>query len=158
MSRLHRVDSTQIQSTKDFVIISRDVKHQPTSVQRTSDGKIWEVGKFVTNGTKMRGYIKEFEFYLKEDNSNITCYVSHTWSGVGMGLEDLEEAEPLTAKFDIKQVVKFKLNGTSHTATVSCVHTHNTKIAYDLDIWLNEFGGNKSTRIHNVDQDFVFAE
>jgi sRNA-binding regulator protein Hfq len=155
MSRLHKVDSAEIQSTKEFSILSRDVNHLPTSIKRLRDDTVWSIDDFVTNGTKMKGYIKEFEFYLSEETSSLTCYVSHTWSGVGMALENLQPATPNTPEFYNKQVVSFRLNGTSHNATVRAVHQHENKVRYDLDIWLEESGGNQSTRIHNVDSDLI---
>lgn len=155
MSRLHKVDPTTIQSTKDFEIIGRNEKHLPSSVRRYRDNTVWSIRDFVTNGTKMRGYITGFEFFISEDDSSLTCYITHTWSGVGMGLEDLQIANDLPAEYQINQVAKFVLNKTEHTCTVRNVHFLTSgKVTYDVDVWLGD-DGNSSTRLYNVDSQLV---
>ena len=59
------------------------------------------------------------------------------------------------SQFFIKQVVEFVINDTRHTSTVRNVHFSESKVRYDLDVWLKSEGGNVSTRIYNVDSCFV---
>lgn len=155
MSRLHKVDSTTIQSTSAFKVLEKD-DELPSSLKRLSDGAVFSIGDFVTNGTKMRGNITGFEFYVNEETSELTCFITHTWSGVGMALENLTHLnDGLPSRFQVKEVVNFILNETTHTSTVNAIHFTESKVRYDLDVWINKDGGNSSTRIYNVDSCFV---
>ncbi len=89
MSRLHKVDiPTLAPQQKDFFIMDPQ-----------SDGKSFKVGDLVSNGTQMRGRIKGFEVFLNEENGLLTVFVNHTWSGVGMGLEDIHHIQELPCKY-----------------------------------------------------------
>jgi hypothetical protein len=158
MSRLHMVDPTTINSTKAFSVKERNDSGLPTCIARFSDHSYWRVGDYVTNGTQMKGTIKAFNFSVNEDNGAVTCFVDHTWSGIGMGLEDLVKMDQsLPSMFQVKQVVDFILNDTRHKTTINAVHFTESKVRYDLDIWIAKEGGNSSTRIYNVDSCFVEA-
>src|SRR5689334_8741743 len=90
MSRLHKVDPTTIKSTNTFEVLETKptdcgTGKIPSSVKCLTTDKVFSIGDFVTNGTKMRGNITGFEFYVNEKTSELSCFVTHTWSGVGMG-------------------------------------------------------------------------
>lgn len=161
MSRLHRVDPTTIEATSNFIVLEKkltDCKtgRVPCSVKCLKKNRIWNIGDFVTNGTKMKGRISGFDFFIAEDTSEILCFVSHNWSKVGMALEELEHvSDQLPTQFQIREVVDFVINETRHTATVTGVFINDSRIKYDLDLWIEKEGGNSSTRIHGVDAELV---
>lgn len=145
-------------------------KFVPKVVRRNSDSELFRLGDHVTNGTKMNGLIEKFD--MCEGN----LYVYTDWSGIGMGFEDIKRVEspgllsegqvvnfelPTTVKFGNviyanEEAVDKAITGTPTvvliSATVRGVHLYKGAVKYDLDIWLH---GNSSTRIYNVDSNFV---
>ncbi len=61
----------------------------------------------------------------------------------------------LPSRFEVGDTVHFTINLVRLPATVQGVHFYNTKVKYDLSLWLGETARNGSTRIYNVDSYFV---
>lgn len=124
------------------------------SVKRNEDGQIFTVGDRVTNGTEMIGDITSFQ--LLEGH----LYVNHTWSGVGMGLDDLTKIQKLPSRYQEEDAVSVRLKAIQiHYAKVSKVHFNGKKITYDLAIPIGASTNNseelKWKRIHNIDEDII---
>lgn len=130
---------------------------KPHTVRRTKDNELFQIGDEVTNG-EMTGTITGFS--LLENKG----FVDHTWSGVGMWLENLHKVITLPSRYQIKQVVyvtfpKADPNSANMekdvklTATVVAVHFYSGTMKYDLDIWVER--SESSTRVYNVDSDLI---
>lgn len=164
MSKLHKVNPSTI---KSFEIIANEFSPKEiTQVKRTRDGAIFTIGDYVTNGTQMRGNITEFEFLVSEETSELTVFVAHTWSGIGMNLESIfkinENSEfafndNVTVAFLIDYIPaegfeskKGKL--AKIQAKITGVHHFKNKIKYDLELNLS---GEEKTRIYMIDSIYV---
>lgn len=79
-------------------------------------------------------------------------FITLTSNDYGKKTEQLGVIPP---EINIGQVVNFLLNGKTHSATVRDFHIIENKVRYDLDVWLEFDGGNTSTRINDVDSDFI---
>lgn len=133
---------------------SGDSSFQPHSIKRESDGEIFTIGDFVSNGTQMKGNITGFEML----NDNV--FIQHTWSGVGMNLGSLSKVEPPSSPLNVNQIVylKFRKNDESFTATIRGVHLYKDKVKYDLGLWLGDGSVDNpeiETRVYNVDSTYV---
>jgi hypothetical protein len=60
----------------------------------------------------------------------------------------------LPSNLQINQVVyiKFEKEGKALTGTIRSVHFYESKVKYDIDVWLED---NESTRIYNIDSLYV---
>lgn len=164
MARLHKVDPTTIKSTTDFEVISTKptdcgTSAVPFSVKCLSptffrDNPVFTIGDYVTNGTKMKGNITGFEFFVDEETSELICFVQHTWSGIGMGLSDIYHTQKLPSRFQIGEYVsiRFKPNFVVDKAEVTKVHFTENKVQYDLRVELGKGSGKTSTKIYNVEE------
>lgn len=140
---------------QSFQIVSfLDDKFTPHSIKRLSDGEIFTIGDFVTNGTPMKGIIEMFSF-----DRNINEVFVHTdWSGIGMNLCSLKKEIELPSAYFIDQVVKVRIETAegaiaTATGTVKAVHFYggakkSITEKYDIDLWYEN--GNTSHRIYNV--------
>lgn len=158
MSRLHKVDPSTITENDEFKVTSR-LKSDGSIVRlvRKSDQVIFNVGDFVTNGTKMRGHIKSFDLHLSEDSGKLKMYVSHTWSGVGMNLASLshtkeeEQTNKLPSRYQIDDLCAIKFSKIMvKNAKVIAVHFTKAKVKYDLEVSVST-DDTLTTRIYNVD-------
>lgn len=127
---------------------------RPYSVKRLHDGEIFTLGDLVTNGTQMVGKITGFK--LLEDK----VYVSHTWSGIGMGLDSLKKhkIKELPSDIQLNQVVIASFLKGRGLCTVRGIHFFPDRIKYDLGVWLGDGSVDdpeRETRIYNVDQEFI---
>lgn len=152
MSRLHTVDPSTILETRDYKVVTLDEKTgEIKSLIRKRDEKTFSVGDYVTNGTQMKGYITAFEPMLSEGSKKVSMWVSHTWSGVGMHLDNLKDARLLPSKFQIGNEVAVRLGRFKiDYATVLKVHFTDSKEQYDLEIPIST-DNVLTTRIYNVD-------
>lgn len=151
--RLHPiVESSAILETNDFKVVTlKDHSNKISSVERKRDGKIFSIGDYVTNGTQMRGHITGFTQMLGEENGKVSMYAEHTWSGIGMHLDNLKDALLLPSKYQIGSEVDIRFGGFKvEYATVLKVHFTGTKEQYDLEIPISTDNVLK-TRIYNVD-------
>lgn len=102
----------------------------------------------------MKGNITSFDPFVTEDGS-VVMYVSHTWSGVGMGLEDLvkiSEKIKLPAAHQFGDEVWLCLWSAKIPSQIHGIHFYEGKVKYELIV----FGDNgESTRIYNIDSAFV---
>lgn len=132
---------------------------EPYSIRRTSDGEVFSVGDYVTNGTKMKGYIEKFEYSFKSDD----IFVYTDWSGVGMNLGSLQLANRLPSGHQIgdKVVLSFGSEGSLNNCTVNKVHFSAGKVMYDVEVHgryeqtSEHPAGIWTTRLYNVDSVFV---
>jgi len=153
--RLHTIDPSAILETNDYKVVTlKDHSNDIRSVERKRDGKVFSIGDYVTNGTKMKGHITGFCPMLREDGV-ISMHVRHTWSGVGMHLDNLQDAVLLPSKYQLGSEVairyeRFKVD----YATVIRVHFANSKEQYDLEIPISTDNVLK-TRIYNVDGEIL---
>lgn len=149
MSKLLPVDISTIKSTSTFEVISKE------QVKRLRDNEIFNIGDYVSNGTKMKGNITGFEVFVREKDGILDCFVTHTWSGVGMGLEDLvklSEKIKLPSAHQFGDEVWLVLWSAKIASQVHGVHFYEGKVKYDLTVY---GGDGLSTRIYNVDSAFV---
>lgn len=125
-----------------------DSSFKPKSVQRHSDGEIFTIGDRVTNGTAMAGIIKRFDLL------DGTIYVLTSWSGVGMGLEDIKKLPTLPTKHQYGDHVCINLEGYLEvkSATVIKIHYTNVKEQYDISVYI---GKSKYVRLYNIDKDIL---
>lgn len=139
---------------QSFQIVSfLDDKFTPHSVKRLSDGEVFTIGDFVTNGSPMKGIIEEFQLFNKEE-----MFVKTDWSGIGMHLDDLKREVILPSAYFIDQVIEVRIETkggamATATGTVKAVHFYggakkSITEKYDIDLWYE--GGNTSHRIYNV--------
>jgi len=178
MSRLHAVDPSTITETPTFRIVSRYENGKPLSMLRKKDDQTFIVGDVVTNGTKMRGTITGFNITVNEETHELFAWVKHTWSGVGMALEDIEKLIVLPCEHQFgdpvvviltdmttigmlysklgqgiltkKEIIKYNpIHGRIHA-----IHFLPGKVRYDIDL---SFTGVANTRIYNIDSIFVFG-
>lgn len=145
MSKLLKVDISTVKITDTFEVISNE------QIKRLRDGEIFSVGDYVTNGTKMKGNITGFEVSMREDDGKLICFVTHTWSGVGMGLEDLQKLEEklkLPSAHQIDDEVWLNFWSKKIIVKINAVHFYPSKVKYDVEA----FGDNgETTRLYNVD-------
>lgn len=92
MSKLHKVDPSTITETSEFKIIQRFPGGTAIhTVLRKSDGEVFTINDVVTNGTPMKGKITGFNITVSEIKGEVNMWVTHTWSGVGMALQNLKK-------------------------------------------------------------------
>lgn len=149
--QLHKVDVSSI----TFEVLEFNEDKTPRKVKRFKDQEVFTIGDHVTNGTKMKGIITGFELYKGQDSRDLTMYVSHTWSNVGMGLEDIYKTEKLPSRFQIGEEVSIKQEEFYvKRAEIIKVHFANNSVQYDLEIKIKNFLGQGlvTTRIYNVNE------
>jgi len=150
-SRLHKIDPINLFGTSTFQITERDLNGLPTKVKCLIKDTTWGIGDYVTNGTKMKGKITGFEFFVNESSSNISCFVTHTWSGICMALENLQIVIPIPSMFQVGDECAIKFESIKvPKATIQAVHFYVDKVKYDLEIAISTDLMLK-TRIYNVD-------
>jgi len=141
--------------------------HKMQSIKRLSDQKIFSIGDFVTNGTRMRGKIEKFNtddnVKNRDKNSPIEIYVTTDWSGIGMNLDSIyhvenkpkpmDEDRRLPSAFKPGDFCGMKLGKTDIIgAQVTKVAFTQSKVLYDIEIGV---GNDMVTRIHSLDSAFV---
>lgn len=138
------------------ILTYKDDKFTPNSIRR-ADGSVFFLGDTVSNGSKMRGKIESFD--LVENY----LYVTTDWSKIGMHIDSIYHVQLLPSNCQLRQVVYFevpasfpdiekKADGTKITATVIGIHFYESKVKYDLELWLID---NHFTRIYNIDSAYV---
>lgn len=141
---------------------------EPKTIKRLWDTQVFSIGDFVTNGTKMRGYIEKFDYSFQGDE----VYVYTDWSGVGMNLASIEHKLKLPSLHQVGDQVtlSFGTSGLVNNCQVIKVHFTNSKVLYDVEVIGNfdsevhygivdrkEVKENNiwSTRLYNIDSVFV---
>jgi hypothetical protein len=124
---------------------------KPYSVKRTSDGEVFSIGDLVTNGAwyegkRMVGEITGFNIL----DGNL--FVEHTWSGVGMYLENLFKLIGLPSEHQIDDKVWYTLWSANVSGEIKGVHFYPGKVKYDLELFGKD---GETTRIYNIDSVYV---
>lgn len=143
----------------DFAVVAyKDKNFTPHTVIRYKENsneidEIFSLADNVTNGTRMKGRITSFQ--LSEDRTQ--CFVTTTWSGVGMALKDLKKLIDLPSKYQQGDKVWLLLPGmsTSLYSQVISVHFYESKVKYDLEV---NIMGSERTRIYNIDSPYVLPK
>lgn len=136
--------------TSTWEILScKENSFEPLSVKRLRDKQVFTVGDYVTNGTQMQGKITGWSLHEG------TLFVSHTWSGIGMGLDSLEhcaKGETLPSAWQMEDSVTLTFSPIDPlVAIVKGVHFYKGKVKYDLELLLDD----STTRIYNVDSIYL---
>lgn len=124
----------------------------PKTIKRLSDGEVFSVSDYVTNGTKMRGKIEAFNFSFQDNE----VFVETTWSRVQMNLDSLSKIINLPSSFQIDDEVVFSLAGDLN-AKVKGVHFYSNKIKYDLELKQLQVLDGIKTRVYNIDEVYVHS-
>lgn len=142
--------------------MSKGMKLQ--TIKRLSDGAVFRIGDYVTNGTRMRGKIEEFQTNENVSNrmpgSPAEIHVITDWSGIGMNLDSVYHISPqeivlLTpSQFQVKDLCVLRLGKEGLGSQVTKVTFAEGKVFYDLD---TAVGPGVVTRLHGVDSAFVHA-
>lgn len=179
MSRLHTVDPSTITETSHFRIQSRLEDKTPHTVIRLRDNQTFCIDDLVSNNTAMKGKITGFHITVSEDNGELIMWIDHTWSKVGMALEDIErltvlpcrhqfgdrvlvffvsDQDLITIDQDLETGKLYNENNSKFKAIIGNIHAVHflpRKVKYDVDLTFTE---GASTRIYNIDSIFVFPD
>lgn len=124
------------------------------TIKRISDGEVFTIGNYVTNGTKMKGSIERFSYSFKDD----MVFVYTDWSGVGMNLDSLQHTTKLPSKHQIGHPVTVVFHPAKmlRDCEVIKVHFTESKVLYDLELMYHDNNGKKCfTRLYNIEEEFV---
>lgn len=146
----------QVDLSKKWEVVEFKGKSvNPHSIKRLSDGVIFSIGDYVTNGTKMMGHITHFDYCFGTDE----VFVEHDWSGIQMNLDSLSHINKLPSQHQIgnKVTVDFGKTGKLIGGCIIKVHFTQSKVFYDIDLYIESMDGKIGdyTRIYNIESDFV---
>lgn len=142
------------QSTQTGFQVIEYVGSNPSVVQRISDNTIFKLGDRVTNGSPIKGKIILFSV-LGED-----MYVTTTWSGIGMALNEIYFIQILPSHHQLgdKVTVSYGDGVKIYGAWVIKIHFTESKVSYDVEFPIVVDGrGYSTTRMYNIDSVFVEA-
>lgn len=154
-------DDSQKFSVRTWKVLTYKAKSfEPRMVERASDSMIFAIGDRVTNGTKMKGLIKSFEF---DESLDGDIFVLTDWSDVGMNLESLSHVKEekklassniLPSQFQPGSFcgVRFGDNAPIFGGQIVKVSFTLGKVLYDVEIGV---GKDQVTRLHSIDSTFV---
>ena len=145
-----------VDQSKNWEVVELNGKSvNPRSIKRLSDGVVFSLEDYVTNGTKMKGHIKAFHYCFGTDE----VFVEHDWSGIQMNLDSLSHVNKLPSKYQIgnKVILDFGKSGKLIGGRIIKVHFTESKVLYDVDLVIESPDGKTGgyTRIYNIESDFV---